>query len=82
MDKNIQDGLSAVRYNFLHTFALKKATDAEATALKKANKAEEKAKANAENAEKAAVNATNRKIAAKQNIASSRIPNNQRSKKL
>jgi hypothetical protein len=77
LDKNIQEGkLSEIRYNFLHNNALRKAERAEKTAITKATKAEEKAIANAGIAEKEAVNATNRKIAAKQNLASSQIPNN------
>jgi hypothetical protein len=75
LDKNIQDGLSDIRYNFKHNNALKKAERAEKSSIASANRAEKTAIANAGIAETRAVNAANRKIAAKQNLASSQIPN-------
>jgi len=76
LDKNIQDGLRAVRHNFLHNNALRKAERAEKTSITNARIAATREITNAGIAETRAVNAANRKMLAKKNLASSQIPNN------
>jgi hypothetical protein len=76
LDKNIQDGLRPVRYNFLHNNALRKAERAEKTSITNARIAATREITNAGIAETRAVNAANRKMLAKKNLASSQIPNN------